>query len=281
MFNTFMCYTCKMLRIQSLASGSRGNAIHISSLTTNILVDVGLSLPQLLKRMSDAGIDSDKINAVLITHEHDDHICGLARFMAKHKNTTKLYLHQDSKATLMQEVLRKNKTIDEANIITFSDDGLTIGDIHVEYFHVPHDSQFCFGYTFRVGDRKISLATDIGHCSDMVLQKMAGSQIVLLESNHCLEKLEQNVKYPLWLKRRIVGQKGHLSNNACGVASFKLWQLGVQQVILAHLSKENNSASIAYSTVSDFLARKGLQEGVDIFIDVATQDEIGNLFVVE
>ncbi|MCL2755627.1 MAG: MBL fold metallo-hydrolase [Firmicutes bacterium] len=264
-----------MLKIQSLASGSRGNCAYIGSETTHILVDVGLMLVTLMKRFESAGIDPNLINAVVITHEHSDHINGVYKFLKKFPNV-KIYIPEYAKSCFMEKIGH----IENERIITFNSPFM-IGDITIDYFPVSHDSEFCFGYTFENNGAKISFATDIGWVCDKVLSKMAGSQIVMLESNHDTIKLSNNVKYPYWLKKRIACDTGHLSNLACGAATYKLHQLGCEQVILAHLSAENNSPSLAYSVVRDFLAKKGVVEGVDISIDVATQNEVGRMFCIE
>ena len=263
-----------MLKIQPLASGSRGNATLISDGVTNILVDIGLSLPILLKRLQAAEIDPATISAVVITHEHNDHIGGVARFV--NRFGAKLYLH----ASACRCIAKKIPGLGAECIETFNKP-FTVGEITVDFFSLPHDSEFCFGYIFQSGQGKISYATDLGSCGSDILQKMEGSQIVLLECNHCLVKLRHNVTYPHFLKKRIAGPLGHLSNDACCNAVYKLWQMGVRQVILAHLSKENNSPQVAYQTVARFLETKGLAEGTDIYIDVATQDEVGNVFQID
>jgi len=263
-----------MLKIQSLASGSRGNSILVCSDETKILVDVGVSLPVLLKRLEDAMVYPDEINAIVVTHEHSDHIYGVARFAKKFG--VPLYIPAQARGCFMDKIGH----VDERQIHIF-DKAFYVGNIFVDYFPVPHDSMFCFGYSFAVGDAKISVATDLGVATDETLFKMANSQIVLLECNHDLVKLSNNTKYPSWLKRRISGNRGHLSNIACGDAISKLAGLGVQQVILAHLSSENNSPTLAYSTVKDFLAKKGLIEGQDISIDIALQDKVSNVFQVD
>ena len=258
-----------VLKIQTLASGSRGNVTYIASDTTSILVDVGLSLPGLLKRMKDANINPEQIDAILITHEHSDHIMGLTAFLRKYK--TAVHIHEIARGTVSAP----------AELLKTFNSRFEIGDISVDFFSVPHDSQFCFGYTFQNEDAKISVATDLGRAGAEVLAKMAGSQIVMLESNHDLGRLNRNTKYPVWLKRRIAGGAGHLSNTATSLAVAELYKLNVQQVILAHLSQENNSPNLAYSYVRDYLASKGITEGSDISIDVATQDEISVVFQID
>lgn len=263
-------YNATMLRIQTLASGSGGNAVYVASDTTQILIDVGLSLPRLSKRLDAAGIDAGSIDAVLVTHEHTDHVIGLDSFMKKyqadlhvHTNTVDIFAH-----------------IPSDRIYTFEGE-FKIGDITVRHFPVPHDSKFCYGYTFTQGTHKIAMATDFGRINESIIDAMSGAQIVMIECNHCLRRLTSNTKYPLVLKRRIMGSFGHLSNPTCALAVYRLAQTGVSQVILAHLSEENNSPALAYNSVKDFLHTKGITEGVDIWIDVALQDEVGKRFEVK
>jgi phosphoribosyl 1,2-cyclic phosphodiesterase len=261
-----------MLKIQTIASGSKGNCTYVASTNAAILVDIGLTAVELLRRLETAKIDPTQITAILVTHEHIDHVRGVMAFQKRFN--TPVYIHEEARGAFCKCVGTP------ANLKLFTD-MFTINDISVDHFNVPHDSQFCFGYTFTSGDKKVSLATDIGHIRPDMLQKMAGSQIVLLECNHDLMALEQNTKYPTHLKRRIAGSRGHLSNAAASMAIYQLAKFNVQQIILAHLSEENNTPNLAFTFVRDFLHRKGLVEGTDISIDVAAQHEIGNLFEIE
>jgi phosphoribosyl 1,2-cyclic phosphodiesterase len=161
------------------------------------------------------------------------------------------------------------------------DGAFRIGDITVTPIPLSHDSNFCFGYTFERGAAKISIATDLGFIDDDVIAKMEHSQIVLLESNHDITQLNNNKKYSPFLKRRILGATGHLSNPQCAAAVYKLYQSGLTQVVLAHLSRENNSPNTAYTTVCEFLKRNGVTEGEDIWVDVALQDTVGRVFQTE
>ncbi|MCL2846456.1 MAG: MBL fold metallo-hydrolase [Firmicutes bacterium] len=263
-----------MLKLQSIASGSKGNVTYIASDTTQIFCDVGLSLPTLLKRLLTTTIDPNMVDGIVITHEHSDHINGLKKFMAKFPRAT-LFLHADA-VSIMENVIG---AIDINRLHTFSE-SFAIGDIEIDFFPLPHDSRFCFGYTFRNADCRVGVATDLGTLPPTAIQKLAGCQVVLLESNHDMVKLQHNVKYPNWLKRRITGPTGHLSNTACGAAVYRLLREGVQQVILAHLSQENNCPNIAMATVREFLTSKGVCCQNDIQIDVAHQDRVGDVYHV-
>lgn len=262
-----------MLKIQTLSSGSAGNITYIGSATTGILVDIGLPLSMTLKLMAQAGIDPHRITGLVITHEHSDHIKGVAEFVTQY-NVPLYCFHRSTKTLKRSLALPPHHFIETEN--TF-----TIGDITVNCFPVPHDSQFCLGYTFQCGDATVGIATDIGQMTDIILTNLATCQVVVLESNHDIQKLMANPKYPDWLKRRILGNRGHLSNLDCGRAIAKLHAAHVEQVILAHLSEKNNTPTLAYQTVKQYLQTQGITEGKDIYIDVALQSQIGNCYCLE
>jgi len=262
-----------MLKIQSLASGSKGNCTYIASERTSILVDIGISLRSLLARMKDANINPLSIGAILITHEHSDHIKGVAQFAGRFGCT--VYIHKDA-----EKCFTRVGGINPDFVETFSQP-FEVEDINVAAFPLPHDSEYCYGYTFKNKDAKISLATDLGAITPEAMQSMLGSQIVLLESNHDMVRLRANQKYPVWLKKRITSAKGHLSNNECCEGVATLAKAGLQQVILAHLSEENNSPTLAYDCMCEFLRERGLIEGRDIYVDVAEQNKVSIAFQID
>jgi len=262
-----------MLKIQTLSSGRAGNITYVGSSTTHILVDAGLPLSMILKLMNQAHIDPHSINAIVITHEHSDHLKGVADFVT-HYNIP-IYCHQQS-----VKILKRSLKLPPHYFIE-TESTFEIGDITVNSFTVPHDSQFCLGYTFQQNNATVGIATDIGQMTDTILSNLATCQIVVIESNHDIQKLTANPKYPDWLKRRILGNRGHLSNIDCGRAIAKLYQANVSQVILAHLSEKNNTPTLAYQTVRQYLQTQNIIEGKDIFIDVALQSQIGNCYCIE
>ena len=262
-----------MLKIQTLSSGSAGNITYIGSTTTGILVDVGLPLPLTLKLMGQANINPSTITGIVITHEHSDHIKGVTDFATQYNIPIYCYKRYVN-------ILRRSLQLPPHHFIETTDK-FQIGDIAVNCFPVPHDSQFCLGYTFQCGDLSVGIATDIGQITDVILTNLARCQIVVLESNHDIQKLTANPIYPDWLKRRILSNRGHLSNLDCGRAIAKLHQANVAQIILAHLSEKNNTPTLAYQTVKQYLQTQGITEGKDIYIDVALQSKIGNCYCLE
>lgn len=262
-----------MLKIQTLSSGSAGNITYIGNNTTGILVDVGLPLPLTLKLMEQAKIDPHSITGIVITHEHSDHIKGVASFVTQFN--VPIYCYHP-----YINVLKRNLKLPPHYLIE-TENNFQIGDITINSFPVPHDSQFCTGYTFTCENTTVGIATDIGQMTDTILANLSACQIVVLESNHDPKQLMANPKYPDWLKRRILGNRGHLSNLDCGRTIAKLYQAHVSQVILAHLSEKNNTPTLAYQTVKQYLQTQNIIEGKDIFIDVALQNQIGNCYCIE
>ena len=262
-----------MLKIQTLSSGSAGNITYIGSATTGILVDVGLPLSMTLKLMNQAQIDPHSITGIVITHEHSDHIKGVADFVTQYN--VPIYCYSSC-----AKILRRSLKLPPHHFIE-TDSIFQLGDIKVTCFPVPHDSQFCLGYTFQIDNAAVGIATDIGQMTDTILANLAICQIVVLESNHDIQKLTANPNYPDWLKRRIRGNRGHLSNLDCGRAIAHLHQANVSQIILAHLSEKNNTPTLAYQTVKKYLQTQGITEGKDIFIDVAMQSQIGNAYCLD
>lgn len=262
-----------MLKIQTLSSGSQGNITFIGTENTNLLVDIGLPLSLTHKLLAEAQIDPNSIDGILITHEHSDHLKGVADFVVKYD--TPIYCHQKTTG-----ILRRYTKLPPHYFQEFTDNP-TIGDLTINYFPVPHDSHFCLGYTFTHNNTTVGIATDIGQMTDTILAYLGTCQIVVLEANHDVQTLLANPKYPEWLKRRILSNRGHLSNLDCAKTIAKLYQQQVSQIILAHLSEKNNTPRLAYETVKQYLATQGIHEGRDLYIDVALQSRIGNCYCLE
>ena len=262
------------MKIVNLGSGSKGNATLVKTDKTTILIDAGLSLKDIEDRLNILEINPNSIDAILVTHEHFDHIKSIGKLSKKYNIA--IYAHKDEWDCLKL----KDKSIDPIYENQFSDDDFYIGDMTISSFKLSHDANMCLGYSIYAGGAKFSIATDLGICPNNVIEKLKDSNIVLLEANHDENLLLNNPKYPYVLKKRILSSKGHLSNLASAEVISRLVG-GTNQIILGHLSEENNSPTLAYSTIKTAILNKGIVEGKHIFIDVAYQDKISNIFDIK
>ena len=257
------------MRIINLSSGSDGNLTFIQTERVNLLLDDGLSCQETVKRLSCIGVFPESIDGILVSHEHSDHIKGIDVFSSKFQ--IPVYAHQDVWTGLDDKL--KKVSVKHRKIF---DGQFEFEDVLVSPVEVPHDVK-CFGYSFSQGSKKISVVTDLGHINDRIINSISKSQIVYLEANYDRDMLYKGTKYPLSLKRRIDGPNGHLSNSVSAEAIEKLVAQGARQIILSHLSKENNSPELAFNFISTKIGNDGIKEGVDVRIDVATQN-IGSFF---
>ena len=250
------------MRIVNLSSGSDGNVTYIEDENNKILLDVGLSCTETTKRLEMIGVKPSEITSIIVSHEHSDHIKGIDIFSSKYN--TPVYAHEKVWVGLDD----KFKKVAIQNRKLF-DGQFQFEDLIITPFEVPHDVK-CYGFSFKKGSSKISVVTDLGHTNDQILQAIRGSQLVYLEANYDRNMLLSGTKYPLSLKRRIDGPNGHLSNKASGDAIEFLAKTGTRQIVLSHLSKENNTPALAYNSISKQLEKVDIVEGKDIKIDVAT-----------
>lgn len=260
------------LKILTIASGSHGNCTFIESETTKILVDAGIGVRKLANALEIVNTKTTDINGVVITHEHNDHISGLSSL---NKKGVPIFAHERAYAPICRRV--GNIAFES---VDFYDGGFMIGDILVRPFRVPHDASYPLGYSFECNDVRISIATDVGHITDGLINNLLGSQLVLLEANHDLEMLMKG-RYRVSLKKRIQGSKGHLSNDSAGIVASNLVGHGIERLILGHLSEENNYPELAFCTVVQKLESEGIMEGKDIIVDIAFQNKIGELIEVK
>jgi len=249
-----------------IASGSDGNSIYIGSDSTHILIDAGLSGKRIKEGLeSAAGINCEELDAIFITHEHSDHI--QAAGILSRRYGTLLYASEKTWAhinrhNLIGEVAPSKKHIVQAG------EPCSLGDLSVEAFEIPHDAAGPVGYCVYLEDKKITVATDIGSVTDNIREKLFGSDVILLESNHDIEMLK-NGRYPAILKKRIMGDKGHLSNRMAGELLCEVMCKELKHVFLGHLSAENNMPLIAMDTVSAILSANHIKVGKDIGLHLA------------
>lgn len=238
-----------MLRFKSLGSGSSGNATVIQARgttgLTHLLVDCGLGIRELDKRLGAAGMLAEQVDAIFVTHEHGDHI-GCARQLALRERIP-VYMSEGTYAALGQP--------DFHGLLRLACDAqaIAIGDLQVRPFTVPHDAREPLQLTCTDGDVRLGLATDLGHVSPHVLQELSGCATLLLECNHD-EAMLAGSSYPPFLKRRVGGAWGHLANSAAAALAQSLVGAGMlRQVLAAHLSEQNNKPELVRQALADAL----------------------------
>ncbi len=261
------------MKIVTLASGSKGNCTLLQSEKCKILIDAGINVSEIETKLLTLNVNPSEIDAILITHEHIDHIKSVGLFAKKYGSC--VYAHNLEWQVLEDKV--KNHIKPEQQKDFFSTD-FFLKDLTVGSFELSHDSNLCLGYSFFNSGNKFSIATDLGVITPLVIKALKESSLIILEANHDEKLLLNNPKYSISLKNRILSSKGHLSNFATADALIQLVGGKLQQVVLAHLSEENNSPSLAYNTVKTELIKNGIVEGENVFIDVSTQHKIGNIF---
>ena len=252
----------------SLVSGSSGNASIIKNNNTTILLDCGLSGKKLSMTLDSIGMSCDEIDAMLITHEHTDHTQG-AGVVSRRFN---IPIYATEKTHLAMSV----GPLKEENIkIIKSDEPFEIGTIGITPFSISHDASDPVCYSFLVDNKKYSIATDTGIMTDKIFNSIAGSDFLMLEANHDIDMLMYG-DYPYDLKKRIMSNWGHLSNNLAAENAIKLLENNTHHIMLSHLSEKNNDPNVAYKTVENALTAHGAKIGKDISLCVAKRYEVTN-----
>ena len=258
-----------------LYSGSSGNALFCQYGDTRLLIDAGKSGKTIEGALASIGADIRTISGVLITHEHSDHIYGAGVLARKHH--LPIYATREAWWAI-QDKLGKNPPDTMREIEAGKD--FWLGDIGVVPFSIPHDAADPVGFRLYGGNLSVSTATDLGVFSENVYANVAGSTLVLLESNHDPDMLRTNPRYSAALKARILGDHGHLSNEACSAALLRLIGAGTTNVILGHLSGENNTPTLARRVSTETLAREGIRPDEDVQLQVALRDEVGQVYIL-
>lgn len=222
------------------------------------------------KPYGNIGIDASSLNGILVTHEHSDHIQSVGN-LSKKFDIPVFTTQETFDAMSAQTQKISNNNIKKINI----DENFSIGEIKILPFSIPHDAANPCGFNLSDGNNKISIATDIGHMNNYILNNLEGSKFVLLESNYDPEVLKC-AKYPFKLKSRIAGPTGHLSNSMAGKTINFLIKTGLKTAMLGHLSKESNFPELAYQTVVDEIISSGTDSS-KINLSVANRDFPGNL----
>ena len=243
-----------MFKFCSLYSGSSGNSLFIQTDNTKILIDAGESAKKITDALSSIDVNPNDLDAILVTHEHSDHIKGLGTLSKKYN--IPIYANQKTWEAMPEQ----NAKISENNKKYFKpSENFEIGDLKIHPFKIPHDAANPCGFNFFHKNKKMSVATDIGHMTSDIIHTLEDSSFLLLESNYDPNVLKCS-KYPYLLKERIAGPNGHLPNGEAGKTISYLLNSGLKQVMLGHLSKENNFPELAYKTVMDELIENKYNE---------------------
>ncbi|GEN34660.1 MULTISPECIES: MBL fold metallo-hydrolase [Aneurinibacillus] len=241
-----------------LASGSTGNSFFIKSKNSKVLVDAGLSGKQVESLLEEVGVSAADLDAILITHEHSDHIKGVGVLARRYQ----LPVYANAK-TWEQLDRQLGKIAEDQRLIMEVGETVEFGDMKVESYGLSHDAAEPMGFCFYEDDAKVSLTTDLGYVSQRIKDTICGSDAYIFESNHDVEMLRMG-SYPWNTKRRILSDVGHLSNEAAAEALGDILSGKGETVYLAHLSKENNMTELARLTVKNILQEYGFTDGEDI-----------------
>lgn len=234
------------MKICVLASGSKGNSSYIETDKTKSLVDLGMSAGYIAKSLKSIGVDPSEIQRVFITHAHTDHVAGLKVFLKKYHPV--VYLTKKMEDELGIEIEDK----------VYIDDNTSIDDLDVTVIKTSHDAADSNGYVFSSGGKSIVYITDTGYIHVKNFEKLKNKSLYVFESNHDVRLLREG-KYPYYLQQRILSDKGHLSNKDSAYYLSNFIGDKTEQIILIHLSEENNRPEVALKTLLDTLEKKGVR----------------------
>lgn len=253
-----------------LYSGSSGNSVYVSSGNSSILIDAGLPGKHIEKALQSINKNPNEIDGIFVTHEHIDHIKGVG--VLSRRYDIPIYANELTWKSMFKNIGK----IKEENIkIIYKKQGITIKDMDIFNYSISHDAIDPVGYSIYSGEKKVCIATDLGYFSKEVKENTKNADVVLLESNHDVEMLKFG-SYPYSLKKRILSNLGHLSNDDCGKAVVSMTQNNCKNIILGHLSKTNNYPDLAYETVVSVLRDNNIKLNKDINISMAKRNMPSN-----
>jgi phosphoribosyl 1,2-cyclic phosphodiesterase len=245
-----------------LGSGSAGNCAYLETAEARVLVDVGFSPRQIRQRLARIGRTPENLTAILITHEHSDHIQGLVGIAEKLR--IPVYCNRATSEEIDRQLSAK---LDYRLFVTGN--GFEVGDIAVETFAVPHDAQDPVGFLLHTGAATFGIVTDLGHVTRLVVERVRTANVLVLESNHDVKMLQNCLRRPWSLKQRILSRHGHLSNEAAADATAEIMSDGLRHLYLGHLSRDCNRPDLAFGVVQLCLQRIGAKH---VSLSLTSQD---------
>ncbi|MGO9591081.1 MAG: MBL fold metallo-hydrolase [Candidatus Acidiferrales bacterium] len=281
-------------RISILASGSMGNSTLLETSSTTLLIDAGLGKKEMLRRFEALGrARPERVDAILVTHEHSDHSTGLAQMAREfncpaylteptHREIVKMYATEDSEKPACRRGRPDGKPsrkpsrkaqIDRVEYIR-AGERFEIGDIEINPFAIPHDAADPVGYAFRTNGTKVALVTDLGYMPELVKHHLREADFLILESNHDLDMLKVG-PYPWYIKQRVMSRTGHLSNSVVSdfLADSEVFDGRARHLVLAHLSEQNNTPDIAQICAEQALSSRPVDFAFRGLLHVAKQRE--------
>ena len=263
------------MKIFSLGSSSKGNSTYLETEEGAILIDAGFGVRKTEELLKIPGFSLSKISAIFLTHEHSDHVAGLLS-LTKKLNGVLVY----GSSQTLSNVVASGRVSSFSKFVEIGFNSVVkVESFEVSAFNVQHDSESCFGFCVKYGNKKFSICTDLGCITPNVLKNLKGSDFVLIESNFDVRMLKTS-KYPLALKKRIVSNRGHLSNYDAAKLIYWLICNGVRRFLLGHLSEKNNRPKLAFETVVSALRKFNFKNNYDYFLDVAPARSEGAVFEV-
>ncbi len=262
------------LVFQSFASGSSGNCYYVGTPSSGILIDAGIGVRLVRKHLKKAGIESDRLRGIFVTHDHVDHIRGLGALV----NTFHLPVYA---TRLTHQGIRRSYCVtrDLSAFCRCMEKGETVeaGDLSVTAFPVSHDATDSVGYTIECRGKRITFATDLGCVETAMLEQMTQADYLVLEANYDETMLLEG-SYPHYLKQRIMAQTGHLSNEQAACCLSEHWHERLKHVFLCHLSRENNKPELACETVRRHLQARHVKVGSDVELTALERTEPSMLY---
>lgn len=257
------------MKVCLLASGSSGNAIYVQNGSTGVLVDAGLTGKQLEERMLGVGIDPTRLQGIVVSHEHSDHMKGVGILARRYG--LPVWMTQGT-LDASKQTFRGSERIR----VFDNDEAFHIGDLAFQPFQLPHDAADPVNFVVSDGESQVAIATDMGTVTELIYQRLRQANLVIIEANYDRQLLMDG-PYSWDLKKRISGRHGHLSNDGAGETLCRLATEGIQQAVLAHLSDKNNHPDLARETCRGMLEGRGIRQ---FSMTVAEQDRPSDIFVI-
>lgn len=267
-----------MLRFISFGSGSSGNCYYLFTETDSLLIDVGVGIRTLKKHFHNYGLRFEDVHNILITHDHADHVKSVGSLSNDYHlpvyTTRKVHSGIDNNYCVRKKINGANVHVVEKGV------PFVLGEFRITPFGVPHDSTDNVGYQVECGGVTFCLITDVGHITDEMKAFIGRANYLVLEANHDEEMLQQG-PYPQYLKDRILGPNGHLSNTSCGKALAENATAALRHVWLCHLSEENNHPELARKTVEQILRSYGIVAGKDFMLEVLKRKTPSEIYTLK